>query len=88
MNTGIGFSEMLVVFTLILVFFGSKSCPSLFVKLPAKAKVRRYSDRLKSELDSINRTIEEPLVKEPPRVVVEKNRLKRSLHLYSQKHFS
>ena len=77
MNTGIGFSEMLVVFTLILVFFGSKELP-IFIRKAAHlmAKVRRYSDRLKSELDSINRTIEEPLVKEPPRVVVEKNRLR------------
>lgn len=77
MNTGIGFSEMLVIFTLILVFFGSKELP-IFIRKAAQimAKVRRYSDKLKSELDSINRVIEEPLVKEPPVVVVEKNRLR------------
>jgi 5-formyltetrahydrofolate cyclo-ligase len=77
MNTGVGFSEMLVVFTLILVFFGSKELP-IFIRKAAQimAKIRRYSDKLKSELDSINQTLEVPVVKEPPFVVVEKNRLR------------
>ena len=51
------------------------------------AKIRRYSDKLKSELDSINRTIEEPLVKEPPFVVVEKNRL-RNHYIFLRKSMS
>ncbi len=77
MNTGVGFSEMLVIFTLILVFFGSKELP-IFIRKTAQiiARIRRYSDKLKSELDSINRSIEEPSVKEPPLVVVEKKRLR------------
>lgn len=77
MNTGIGFSEMLVVFTLILVFFGSKELPT-FIRKAAQimVKVRRYSEKLKSELDSINQTIEVPVEKEPPFVVVEKKRLR------------
>lgn len=64
MNTGIGFSEMLVVLTLILVFFGSKELP-MFIKKAAQfmAKVRKYSDKLRSELDSISRTIDEPVEK-------------------------
>ncbi len=78
MNTGIGFSEMLVVLTLILVFFGSKELP-MFIRKAAQvmARIRRYSDKLKSELDSISRTIDEPLVKEMPGVADIKKQLRK-----------
>lgn len=59
MNTGFGFTEILVVVTLVLVFFGSKEMPG-FMREIAKftAKVRRYSDRIKRELDNVARTTE------------------------------
>jgi len=59
MNTGFGFSEMLVIITLILIFFGSKELPA-FLREIAKitAKVRRYSDRIKRELDDVARSTE------------------------------
>jgi 5-formyltetrahydrofolate cyclo-ligase len=62
MNTGLGFSEIILIGALVLVFFGSKELPQ-FLREAAKllAKVRRYSERLKSELNEITRSVEEPL---------------------------
>ncbi|HEX2957455.1 MAG TPA: 5-formyltetrahydrofolate cyclo-ligase [Chitinispirillaceae bacterium] len=59
MNTGIGFSEFILVVLLILVFFGSKELPN-FLKKAAQmlATVRRYSNRVKSELNSITNPID------------------------------
>lgn len=59
MNTGIGFSEFILVVLLILVFFGSKELPN-FLKKGAQmlATVRRYSNRVKSELNSIANPID------------------------------
>jgi 5-formyltetrahydrofolate cyclo-ligase len=59
MNTGIGFFEFILVVLLILIFFGSKELPS-FLKKAAQllATVRRYSNRIKSELNSITNPIE------------------------------
>lgn len=59
MNTGIGFSEFILVILLILVFFGSKELPN-FLKKGAQllATVRRYSNRVKSELNSIANPID------------------------------
>lgn len=59
MNTGLGFSEMIVVVTLIIVFFGSKELPTLLREIARfTAKVRRYSDRIKRELDDVTRSLE------------------------------
>lgn len=59
MNTGFGFSEILLIVTIIVVFFGSKQLP-VFLREIAKltAKVRRYSDRVRRELDDVTRSIE------------------------------
>jgi len=59
MNTGLGFMEILVIITLILVFFGSKELP-MFLREIAKytAKARRYSDRIRREIDDVVRSTE------------------------------
>ena len=59
MNTGFGFSELLLVVVLVVVFFGSKELPG-FLREIAKftAKVRRYSDRIKRELDDVTRSLD------------------------------
>jgi 5-formyltetrahydrofolate cyclo-ligase len=59
MNTGIGFSEFILIVLLILIFFGSKELPN-FLKKAAQllATVRRYSNRIKGELNSITNPIE------------------------------
>ncbi len=59
MNTGLGFTEMLLIVTLILLFFGSKELPFLLRDIAKfTAKVRRYSDRLKNELDEVTRSLD------------------------------
>jgi 5-formyltetrahydrofolate cyclo-ligase len=59
MNTGFGFSEMLLIVTLIVIFFGSKELPSLLREVAKfTAKVRRYSDRIKRELDDVTRSLD------------------------------
>ncbi|NLE00613.1 MAG: 5-formyltetrahydrofolate cyclo-ligase [Fibrobacter sp.] len=62
MNTGLGFSEILLIGTLVLVFFGSKELPA-FIREAAKllAKVRRYSEKLKNEINEISRSVEAPV---------------------------
>ncbi len=53
-NTGLSFSEVLVVLTLVLVFFGSKELPGFIRKVAGfMAQFRRYSEKLKRELDDI-----------------------------------
>lgn len=61
MNTGLGFSEILLIATLVLIFFGSKEIPQ-FVKVIAKfmARVRFYTDKVKRELDSVTQTTQVP----------------------------
>jgi 5-formyltetrahydrofolate cyclo-ligase len=58
-NTGFGFSEILLVLVIVVVFFGSKELPA-FLREIAKltAKVRRYSDRIKRELDDVTRSLD------------------------------
>jgi 5-formyltetrahydrofolate cyclo-ligase len=59
MDFGIGFSEMIVILVLVLVFFGSKEIPH-FVREAGKilGKVRRYSDTIKRELDTVTRSLD------------------------------
>lgn len=66
MISGFGFSEMVVVALIVLLFFGSKEVPR-FIRETARliAKARRYSDKVRRELDSVSRTFEEPLKKKP-----------------------
>lgn len=64
MNTGLGITEMALVVILIVVFFGSKELPRLLREIGRfTAKVRRYSDHIKRELDSVAHTGEELAVK-------------------------
>ena len=59
MNTGFGFSEILLVLVLVVVFFGSKELPSFLREIARfTAKVRRYSDRIKRELDDVTRSLD------------------------------
>ena len=59
MNTGFGFSEILLVVVLVVVFFGSKELPAFLREIARfTAKVRRYSDRIKRELDDVTRSLD------------------------------
>lgn len=64
MISGIGFTELLFVAVLILIFFGSKEVP-YFMREGARllAKARKYSDKMRRELNEVARTLD---VKEPP----------------------
>jgi len=54
--TGIGFSEILLIAALILLFFGSKELPRFLREAGTLlAKVRHYSDGLRRELDDLSR---------------------------------
>ena len=59
MNTGLSLSEMLVILTLALVFFGSKELPA-FIREIARflAKARRYSEKLRKEIDGVSSSLE------------------------------
>lgn len=55
MNMGLGFSEILLIVVLILIFFGSKEIPR-FVREISKffAYIRTYSDKVRRELDTLS----------------------------------
>lgn len=54
MDTGIGFSEIIVVVLLILLFFGTKELPQLLRKLAKiSATIQQYVNTAKSEVHSI-----------------------------------
>jgi 5-formyltetrahydrofolate cyclo-ligase len=61
MDMGIDFSKILIILVLILVFFGSKELPR-FLREGARllAKVRRYSDKVKQEINSITSSLDVP----------------------------
>jgi 5-formyltetrahydrofolate cyclo-ligase len=61
MNMGIGFSEIVVIVLLILIFFGSKELPR-FIREGARlmAKVRSYGDKVKEELDEVTKNLDGP----------------------------
>lgn len=61
MNTGVGFSEIIVIFALVLIFFGSKEIPQ-FIRIVAKflARIRYYTDQVKREIDTITQPITLP----------------------------
>jgi 5-formyltetrahydrofolate cyclo-ligase len=63
MDTGVGFSEILVVVTLVLIFFGSKEIPQL-LRTIAKilAKFKYYTDKVKVEIGNVTRSLETPIV--------------------------
>ena len=78
MNMGIGFSEILIILVLILMFFGSKELPA-FIKQAAKliARVRHYSDKMKSELTEISKSMDITEVDVVPEVKKKKDLLRR-----------
>jgi 5-formyltetrahydrofolate cyclo-ligase len=61
MNMGIGFSEIIVIVLLILLFFGSKELPR-FLREGARfiAKIRAYGDTVRQELDEVTKNLDAP----------------------------
>lgn len=59
MNTGLGFTEILIIAVLILIFFGSKELP-IFLREVGRlsAKLKKYSDKIKRELDDLTLSLE------------------------------
>jgi len=59
--SGLGFSELLVVVALVLIFFGSKELPR-FLRETGRlvGKFRRYSDRVRRELNEVTRALDVP----------------------------
>jgi 5-formyltetrahydrofolate cyclo-ligase len=57
--TGLGFTEMLAILLLVLVFFGSKELPH-FIREAGRMmnKLRRYSDQVRREFDDISRSVD------------------------------
>lgn len=62
MIPGGGFSELLVIAMLILIFFGSKEIPHLLREAgKLYRKARTYTDAMKRELDQLTRDIDPPV---------------------------
>lgn len=58
MITGIGFSEIIAIMLLVLLFFGSKELPRIIREVTGFiAKARRYSDKVRRELNEITADI-------------------------------
>ncbi len=56
MISGLGFTEILLIGLLVLMFFGSKELPHIVREISKFiAKLRSYSDKIKDELDSVTR---------------------------------
>lgn len=60
MITGLGLTELFVIFVLVLIFFGSKELPR-FAREGGRllAQARRYSDKIRREMDEIARPVSE-----------------------------
>jgi 5-formyltetrahydrofolate cyclo-ligase len=84
-NTGLGISEIALIFVLVLVFFGSKEIPQ-FVRVVAKlmAKVRFYTDKVKREFDSVTQSLEPPSP-QGNLVIAEKKALLRKQYILLRK---
>ena len=78
MDMGIGFSEILLILVLILVFFGSKELPK-FIREAARlvAKVRKYGDKVKQELNEITSTLDVPAVPHDTVIARQKKELRK-----------
>ncbi|MCX7726040.1 MAG: 5-formyltetrahydrofolate cyclo-ligase [Chitinispirillaceae bacterium] len=87
MNTGLGFTELLVIGVLILVFFGSKELPLFLRELGRiSAKLKRYSDKIKRELDEITLSLEP--TSPPFEEQKEKKKELRKIYLSKRKNLS
>jgi 5-formyltetrahydrofolate cyclo-ligase len=66
MMTGLGFTEVLTILVLVLLFFGSRELPR-FVRQAAQlfAKLRQYGDKVRRELDEVSRSVD-PVRSSPP----------------------
>jgi 5-formyltetrahydrofolate cyclo-ligase len=82
MNMGIGFSEIVVIVLLILVFFGSKELPR-FIREGARlvAKARKYGDKVREELDEVTRSLDGPLPVPHDTVVAEQKKELRKKYI-------
>jgi 5-formyltetrahydrofolate cyclo-ligase len=60
MNMGIGFSEILLIVCLVVLFFGTKELPR-FMREGARflAQARGYTDRIRREFDDLSRPLQE-----------------------------
>jgi 5-formyltetrahydrofolate cyclo-ligase len=86
MNTGLGFSEILLVAILVLLFFGSKEIPQ-FIRTVAKfmARIRFYTDKVKREFDSVTQITSIP---QGNSVVPDKKALLRKEYIAKRKDLS
>ncbi|MBD3392121.1 MAG: 5-formyltetrahydrofolate cyclo-ligase [Chitinivibrionales bacterium] len=59
MVSGLGFTEILIVAAIVLIFFGSKELPR-FVRETGRmlGQLRRYSERVRRELDDVGRSMD------------------------------
>lgn len=89
MNMGIGFSEIIVIAILILLFFGSKELPR-FLREGARfvAKIRRYGDKVKEEIDEVTRELDGPPPLPHDTVVARDKQELRKKHLALRKELS
>ncbi|MBD3345360.1 MAG: 5-formyltetrahydrofolate cyclo-ligase [Chitinivibrionales bacterium] len=79
MITGLGFSEILVVVAIVLVFFGSKELPRFIREIASLlAKARHYSDKVRRELDDLSRPVKTPL-ESPDSPVVKKREIRKEM---------
>jgi 5-formyltetrahydrofolate cyclo-ligase len=78
MDMGIGFSELLLILLLVLVFFGSKEFPR-FIREGARifARMRSYGEKVRQELNEISDNIESrPRVPEDDNIRIQKTELR------------
>lgn len=59
MITGLGFTEVLTILVLVLLFFGSKELPH-FIREAGRlfGRLRQYSDQVRRELDDVSRSVD------------------------------
>jgi len=86
MNMGLGFSEILFVLVLVLIFFGSKELPR-FIREGARlaGKLRGYADKVKRELNDVTSTVTGPAQFPVDNAVDEKKKELRSRFLAARK---
>ncbi len=85
MITGLGFSEILIIVAVVLMFFGSKELPRFIREIAGfLTKARRYSDKLRREIDDLSRP-EPPTPTESPAM---KKRKLRARYLETRKGLS
>lgn len=80
--SGIGFSELLLIAGIIVLFFGSKELPGLMRTVGRfTAQIRRYSDQVRNEINGAMRTIDPPLAASVNPAVQQKKVLRKQYRL-------